>query len=157
MALMGHYEDYFEGHWEPPSEDESMGSNQFPSKLDAKDVSIANLRKHIETLKGKNVVEKDATPNKAKVISSGMFKLDLEPLSPKILKNRDAHIDYINHTQKNDDILWELVKHARALRPLDNDLDSAFTTDGTRVKTVSESYYCQYKEVTIAHVEVSAA
>ncbi|GJT45080.1 retrovirus-related pol polyprotein from transposon TNT 1-94 [Tanacetum coccineum] len=53
----------------------------------AKDVSIANLRKHIESLKGKNMVEKDATPNNAK----------------------------------------ELVEHARALRPLDSDLDSAYS------------------------------
>ncbi|GJY54739.1 retrovirus-related pol polyprotein from transposon TNT 1-94 [Tanacetum coccineum] len=57
--------------------------HQKETKLDAKDVSIANLRKHIESLKGKNVIEKDARPNKAKVIAPGMFKLDLEPLSPK--------------------------------------------------------------------------
>nr|GEV32607.1 hypothetical protein [Tanacetum cinerariifolium] len=31
------------------------------------------------------------------------------------------------------------------------------TTAGTRVKTASESYYCRYKEVTTAQVEVSAA
>ncbi|GKA21375.1 hypothetical protein Tco_0701364, partial [Tanacetum coccineum] len=99
--------------------------NEWQAKLDAKDVSIANLRKHIESFKGKNVVEKDATPNKAKVIAPGMFKLDLEPLSPKVLKNRDAHIDYIKHTQENVDILRELVEHARALRPVDSDLNSA--------------------------------
>ncbi|GKA34951.1 retrovirus-related pol polyprotein from transposon TNT 1-94 [Tanacetum coccineum] len=38
---------------------------------------------HIESLIGKNVIEKDITLNKAKVIAPGMFKLDLEPLSPK--------------------------------------------------------------------------
>nr|GEU63615.1 hypothetical protein [Tanacetum cinerariifolium] len=32
-----------------------------------------------------------------------------------------------------------------------------FTTVGTRVKTVSESYYCQYKDVTTSQDEVSAA
>ncbi|GKC55065.1 hypothetical protein Tco_1077810 [Tanacetum coccineum] len=32
--------------------------NEWQSKIDAKDVSIANLRKHIKSLKGKNVVEK---------------------------------------------------------------------------------------------------
>ncbi|GKD51552.1 retrovirus-related pol polyprotein from transposon TNT 1-94, partial [Tanacetum coccineum] len=101
--------------------------NDWQAKLDVKDVSIANLRKHIESLKGKNVVKKDATPNKSKVIiAPRMFKLDLEPLSPKVLKNRDAHIDYIKNTQENVDILWELVKHARALRPLDSDLDSSY-------------------------------
>ncbi|GJW69922.1 retrovirus-related pol polyprotein from transposon TNT 1-94 [Tanacetum coccineum] len=98
--------------------------DEVKSKLDAKDVSVAILRKHIESLKGKNVIEKDDTLNKAKVISPGMFKLDLEPSSPKVLKNMDAHMDYIKHTQENADILRELVKHARSLRPLDSDLDS---------------------------------
>ncbi|GJV72142.1 hypothetical protein Tco_1492137 [Tanacetum coccineum] len=99
--------------------------NEWQAKLDAKDVSIANLKKHIESLNGKNVIENVAPTNKAKVIAPEMFKLDLEPLSPKVLKNRDAHIDYIKHTQENIDILRELVEHARALKPLDNDLDSS--------------------------------
>ncbi|GJS65506.1 retrovirus-related pol polyprotein from transposon TNT 1-94 [Tanacetum coccineum] len=98
----------------------------FNEVLNAKDVFITNLRKHIKSLKGKNVIEKDATPNKAKIIAPRMFKLDLEPLSPKVLKNKDVHIDYIKHTQENADILQELVEHARALRPLDSDLDSAY-------------------------------
>ncbi|GJY45086.1 hypothetical protein Tco_0433299 [Tanacetum coccineum] len=50
--------------------------NEWQVKLNAKDVSIANLRKHIENLKGKNMVEKAAPPNNAKVIDPGMFKLD---------------------------------------------------------------------------------
>ncbi|GKA27659.1 retrovirus-related pol polyprotein from transposon TNT 1-94 [Tanacetum coccineum] len=99
--------------------------NEWQAKLDAKDVSIANLKKHIESLNGKNVIENVAPTNKAKVIAPEMFKLDLEPLSPKVLKNRDAHIDYIKHTQENIDILRELVEHARVLKPLDNDLDSS--------------------------------
>nr|GEW96495.1 integrase, catalytic region, zinc finger, CCHC-type, peptidase aspartic, catalytic [Tanacetum cinerariifolium] len=82
--------------------------NEWQAKLDAKDVSIANLRKHIESLKGKNVVEKDVKPNNANVIAPGMFKLDLEPLSPK------------------------------ALRPLDNDLDSACKY----AKRIQEVLFC---------------
>ncbi|GJT22069.1 hypothetical protein Tco_0892006 [Tanacetum coccineum] len=50
--------------------------NEWQVKLNAKDVSIANLRKHIENFKGKNMVEKAAPPNNAKVIDPGMFKLD---------------------------------------------------------------------------------
>ncbi|GKB22373.1 retrovirus-related pol polyprotein from transposon TNT 1-94, partial [Tanacetum coccineum] len=96
------------------------------TKLEAKDVSIAKLKKHIENLKGKNVAKKDPTPNNAKVIAPGMFKLDLEPLSPKVLKNMDAHIDYIKHSREHADTLREIVKHARSLRPLDSDLDSAY-------------------------------
>nr|GEU65658.1 integrase, catalytic region, zinc finger, CCHC-type, peptidase aspartic, catalytic [Tanacetum cinerariifolium] len=93
--------------------------NEWQAKINAKDVSIANLRKHIENLKGKILVEKDVQSKNANVIAPGMFRLDLEPLSPKLLKNKDAHIDYIKHT------LQELVKHARALRLLDSDLDFA--------------------------------
>nr|GFA49618.1 hypothetical protein [Tanacetum cinerariifolium] len=36
-------------------------------------------------------------------------------------------------------------------------LQEPITTAGIRVKTVSKIYYCQYKEVTAAQVEVSAA
>ncbi|GJX06256.1 hypothetical protein Tco_0194188 [Tanacetum coccineum] len=92
---------------------------------DAKDISIANLRKHIKNLKGKNVIEMNATPKNAKIIAPGMFKLDLEPLTPKVLNNRDAHIDYIKHSREHADTLREIVEHARALRHLDSDLDSA--------------------------------
>ncbi|GJS19843.1 hypothetical protein Tco_0448475 [Tanacetum coccineum] len=99
--------------------------NEWQAKLDAKDVSIAKLKKHIESLKGKNVLENDAPTNKAKIIAPRMFKLDLELLAPKVLKNRDAHIDYIKHAREHADTLREIVEHARALRPLDNDLDSA--------------------------------
>ncbi|GJV72974.1 hypothetical protein Tco_1492969, partial [Tanacetum coccineum] len=74
--------------------------NEWQAKLNAKDVLIANLRKHVESLKGKNVVEKDVQPNNANVIAPGMFRLDLEPLAPR-------------------------SEHARALIPLDSDLDSA--------------------------------
>ncbi|GKD52128.1 hypothetical protein Tco_1281104 [Tanacetum coccineum] len=66
-----------------------------------------------DNLESKNVVKKDATSNNAKVIAPGMFKLDLEPLSPKVLKNRDAHIDYIKHSQEHANILREIVEHAR--------------------------------------------
>ncbi|GJV83459.1 hypothetical protein Tco_1523357 [Tanacetum coccineum] len=66
--------------------------NEWKARLDAKDVSIANLKKHIESLKGKNVIENDVKP---KVIAPRMVKLDLVPLAPKVLNSRDAHIDYI--------------------------------------------------------------
>ncbi|GJW89832.1 integrase, catalytic region, zinc finger, CCHC-type containing protein [Tanacetum coccineum] len=55
-----------------------------------------------------------------------MFKLDLEPLDPKVLKNKDAHLDYINHSREHADTLREIVKSARALSPLDSNLDSAY-------------------------------
>ncbi|GKB52361.1 retrovirus-related pol polyprotein from transposon TNT 1-94 [Tanacetum coccineum] len=75
---------------------------------------------------GSSIGASAAPPNNAKVIAPERFKLELEPLSPKVLKNRDAHIDYIKNTQENADILRELVKHTRALRSLDSDLDIAW-------------------------------
>ncbi|GJS12503.1 retrovirus-related pol polyprotein from transposon TNT 1-94 [Tanacetum coccineum] len=107
--------------------------NEWQAKLNTKDVSISNLRKHIESLKGKNVVEKDVQPLNPNVIAPEMFKLDLEPLVPKVFNNRDAHIDYIKHSKKHADILREIVKHARALRPLDSDLDFACSSSKSKM------------------------
>nr|GEW43365.1 hypothetical protein [Tanacetum cinerariifolium] len=56
-----------------------------------------------------------------------MFKLDLVPLAPKLLQNREAHIDYLKYTQEQADILRRIVKQAKAKQPLDNTLD--FTCD----------------------------
>ncbi|GKB90302.1 hypothetical protein Tco_0962574 [Tanacetum coccineum] len=39
-------------------------------------------------------------------------KLDLEPLAPSLLQNREAHIDYLKYTQEQADILWEIVEQA---------------------------------------------
>nr|GEX59706.1 retrovirus-related Pol polyprotein from transposon TNT 1-94 [Tanacetum cinerariifolium] len=39
--------------------------------------------------------------------------------------NRDAHVNYLKHTQENADTLRAIIEHARELRPLDSNLDSA--------------------------------
>ncbi|GKB25042.1 integrase, catalytic region, zinc finger, CCHC-type containing protein [Tanacetum coccineum] len=99
--------------------------NELKAQLEAKNNSIRKLKDHIATLKGKSVSEGDKSENISKVIALRMYKLDLEPLSPKLLKNREAHVDYLKHTQENADTLCEIVEQARALRPLDIDFDSA--------------------------------
>ncbi|GJU81608.1 hypothetical protein Tco_1283973 [Tanacetum coccineum] len=58
-------------------------------------------------------------------IAPGMFKLDLDPLAPSLLKNRESHIDYLKHTQEQADILRGIVEQAKAKKPLDNALDFA--------------------------------
>nr|GEV46392.1 hypothetical protein [Tanacetum cinerariifolium] len=55
-----------------------------------------------------------------------MFKLDLEHLVPKLLQNKEAHIDYRKYTQEQADILWVIVEQAKAKHPLDNVLDFAY-------------------------------
>ncbi|GKD52561.1 retrovirus-related pol polyprotein from transposon TNT 1-94 [Tanacetum coccineum] len=54
-----------------------------------------------------------------------MFKLDLEPLAPRLLHNREAHIDYLKYTQEQADILREIVEQAKVKQPLGNELDFA--------------------------------
>ncbi|GKD44467.1 hypothetical protein Tco_1269112, partial [Tanacetum coccineum] len=67
-----------------------------------------------------------------------MFKLDLDPLAPRLLKNRDARIDYLKYTQEQADILQGIVKQANAKQPLDNALDFSYTDNvlpSTRLKS----------------------
>ncbi|GKC32054.1 hypothetical protein Tco_1039348, partial [Tanacetum coccineum] len=59
-------------------------------------------------------------------------KLDLDPLAPRLLKNREAHIYYLKHTQEQDDILQGIVEQAKAKQPLDNALD--FTCSSKKAK-----------------------
>ncbi|GJX72650.1 hypothetical protein Tco_0309821 [Tanacetum coccineum] len=54
-----------------------------------------------------------------------MFKLDLEPLAPRLFQNRDAHIDYFKYTQEQANILQGIVEQTKAKQPLDNALDFA--------------------------------
>ncbi|GJU09833.1 retrovirus-related pol polyprotein from transposon TNT 1-94 [Tanacetum coccineum] len=63
----------------------------------------------IEFGRRKEIVDIAAQIPSANTIVPGMFKLDLEPLAPRLLQNREAHIDYLKYTQE----------------PLDNKLDFA--------------------------------
>ncbi|GJW77942.1 hypothetical protein Tco_0139624 [Tanacetum coccineum] len=54
-----------------------------------------------------------------------MFKLDLVSLPPRLLQNRDAHIDYLRHTQEQANTIRELVEQAKVKQPLDTKLDFA--------------------------------
>ncbi|GJZ88650.1 integrase, catalytic region, zinc finger, CCHC-type containing protein [Tanacetum coccineum] len=42
------------------------------------------------------------------LIAQGMFKLDLQPLSSKLKKNREAHVDYLKQTKEHADTLHEI-------------------------------------------------
>ncbi|GJX39839.1 hypothetical protein Tco_0253142 [Tanacetum coccineum] len=56
----------------------------------------------------------------------GMFKIDLEPLAPRLSNNREAHIDYLKHIQEQADILQGIVEQAKAKQQLDNALEFAY-------------------------------
>ncbi|GJX64219.1 retrovirus-related pol polyprotein from transposon TNT 1-94 [Tanacetum coccineum] len=68
----------------------------------------------------KEIVENAAQIPNATTIVPVMFKLDLDPLAPRLLKNRDAHIDYLKYNQEQANILRGIVEQAKAKQPLDN-------------------------------------
>ncbi|GKB18241.1 hypothetical protein Tco_0852164 [Tanacetum coccineum] len=63
-------------------------------------------------LKGKNVVD-TAVSKPSVTIASGMFKLDIEPISHRLKNNRDAYEVYLEKTIENTDTLRGLVECAR--------------------------------------------
>ncbi|GKG39041.1 hypothetical protein Tco_0460753, partial [Tanacetum coccineum] len=65
-------------------------------------------------LRGKEIVDTATQIPSATTIIPGMFKLDLEPLAPRLLQNKEAHTYYLKYTQEQADSLWEIVKHAKA-------------------------------------------
>nr|GEW50480.1 hypothetical protein [Tanacetum cinerariifolium] len=78
---------------------------------------ITALKEELRELKGKAVVENAVTPP---TIAPVVHKIDLEPLSPKLKNNREAHVDYIRITKENTDTLRAIVEQARTSNPLDN-------------------------------------
>nr|GEX53245.1 hypothetical protein [Tanacetum cinerariifolium] len=66
---------------------------------------ITSLKTDLRKLKGKATVDNVAQIPSATTVVLGMFKIDLEPLSPKLMHNRESHIFYLKHTQDQADIL----------------------------------------------------
>ncbi|GJT23781.1 retrovirus-related pol polyprotein from transposon TNT 1-94 [Tanacetum coccineum] len=88
---------------------------------------ITSLKNYLRKLKGKEIVENVVHTPSVTTIAPGMFKLDLVPLPPRLLQNRDAYIDYLRHTQEQANTLREIVEQAKAKQPLDSELDFSCT------------------------------
>ncbi|GJT93172.1 retrovirus-related pol polyprotein from transposon TNT 1-94, partial [Tanacetum coccineum] len=87
--------------------------------------SVAKLLSENEKkLKGKTVIDNVVSKPHATTIAPGMFKLNLESLALKVLKNEDAHLEYIKHFREHANILQEIVESTKELSPLDSNLDS---------------------------------
>ncbi|GKC62681.1 retrovirus-related pol polyprotein from transposon TNT 1-94 [Tanacetum coccineum] len=52
--------------------------------------------------------------NKPKVLDPGRYPIDVEPIPPKLKKNREVHLHYIKHLKENVETLHEIVKEAKA-------------------------------------------
>ncbi|GKF56016.1 hypothetical protein Tco_0166356, partial [Tanacetum coccineum] len=54
-----------------------------------------------------------------------MLKIDMEPITPKLLNKRTTHPAYIKHTQEEATVLRDLVEHVKSKYLLDQSLKSA--------------------------------
>ncbi|GJY49497.1 retrovirus-related pol polyprotein from transposon TNT 1-94 [Tanacetum coccineum] len=81
-------------------------------------------RSRTRKLKGKNVVNTVVSKPNANV-APGMFKLDIEPISPRLKNNRDAHEVYIEKTIEYTDTLCGFIESARTQNPSEPLLESA--------------------------------
>nr|GEV12868.1 retrovirus-related Pol polyprotein from transposon TNT 1-94 [Tanacetum cinerariifolium] len=102
----------------------SMQLNQEIFQKD-KSCDTQTLKNELRKLKGKNVIDTAVSKPKAITVAPGMLKITVVPLPPKLFKNKDAHIEYIQKFSKHADVLWEIVKDVRTLSPLDSNVDSA--------------------------------
>ncbi|GJT55016.1 retrovirus-related pol polyprotein from transposon TNT 1-94 [Tanacetum coccineum] len=103
----------------------SAENEDLKAQIQDKVFVITSLKNDLRKLKGKEIVDIAAQIPSANTIVPGMFKLDLEPLAPRLLQNKEAHIDYLKYTQEQADILREIVEQAKAKQPLDDELDLA--------------------------------
>ncbi|GKD68353.1 hypothetical protein Tco_1322443, partial [Tanacetum coccineum] len=103
----------------------STENEDLKAQIQDKVFVITSLKNDLQKVKGKEIVDIATQIPSANTIVPGMFKLDLEPLAPRLLQNREAHIDYLKYTQEQADILWEIVKQDKAKQPLDKELDFA--------------------------------
>ncbi|GJR15573.1 hypothetical protein Tco_0798225 [Tanacetum coccineum] len=94
----------------------SAENEDLKAQLQDKVFVITSLKNDLRKVKGKEIVDIDAQIPSANTIVPGMFKLDLDLLAPRLLENREAHIDYLKHTQEQADILRGIVKQAKAIK-----------------------------------------
>ncbi|GKD78255.1 hypothetical protein Tco_1340876, partial [Tanacetum coccineum] len=77
----------------------SMENADLKGQIQEKFFVTTTLQNKLRRLKGKNMLDNATTITNATTIAPRMFKLDLDPLAPRLLKNKDAHIDYLKYTQ----------------------------------------------------------
>ncbi|GKB78044.1 retrovirus-related pol polyprotein from transposon TNT 1-94 [Tanacetum coccineum] len=100
----------------------SVEISDLNASLQEKVLVITALKDDLRKLKGKALVDNAVTKH---TIDPEMLKIDVEPITPKLLNKRTAHSAYIKHTQEEATVLRDLVDHVKANYPLDHSLESA--------------------------------
>ncbi|GKA20989.1 retrovirus-related pol polyprotein from transposon TNT 1-94 [Tanacetum coccineum] len=104
----------------------SVENEDLKAQIQDKVFVITSLENDLRKLKGKEIVKNVVHLPSATTISTGMFKLDLVLLPPRLLQNREAHIDYLRQAQEQANTLQEIVEQAKVKQPLDRELDFSF-------------------------------
>ncbi|GJR79846.1 retrovirus-related pol polyprotein from transposon TNT 1-94 [Tanacetum coccineum] len=100
----------------------SMEISNLNASLQEKVLEITDLKDDLRKLKGKALVDNVVTKH---TIDPEMLKIDVEPMTPKMLNKKTAHSAYIKHTQEEAIVLMDLVEHVKSKYPLDHSLESA--------------------------------
>ncbi|GKF65264.1 hypothetical protein Tco_0191781, partial [Tanacetum coccineum] len=102
----------------PNSEETLMLAKESRSKME-KNLVITALKDDLRKLKGKALVDNDITKHPS---DPEMLKINVEPITPKLLNKQTAHSAYIKHTQEKATVLRDLVEHVKSKYPLDQSL-----------------------------------
>ncbi|GJU85217.1 hypothetical protein Tco_1292763 [Tanacetum coccineum] len=109
-----------------------------PARIRSKEQS---LKDDLRKLKGKALVDNDVTKH---TIDLEMLKIDVEPITPKLLNKRTAHSAYIKHTQEEAAILRDLVDHVKSNYPLDQSLESAYRNCSCAASKLNANYELKF-------------
>ncbi|GJW58871.1 hypothetical protein Tco_0105602 [Tanacetum coccineum] len=100
----------------------SVEISDLNASLQEKVLEITALKDDLRKLKGKDLVDNAVTKH---TIDPEMLKIDVEPITPKLLNKRTTHSAYIKHTQEEAAVLRDLFDHVKANYPLDHSLEFA--------------------------------
>ncbi|GKD84146.1 hypothetical protein Tco_1350985 [Tanacetum coccineum] len=98
----------------------SVEISNLNDSLQEKVLVITALKYDLRKLKGKALVDNDVTKHPS---DPEMLKIDMKPITPKLLNKRTSHSAHIKHTQKDDAVLRDLVDHVKTNYPLDHSLE----------------------------------
>ncbi|GKD87952.1 retrovirus-related pol polyprotein from transposon TNT 1-94 [Tanacetum coccineum] len=92
------------------------------ASLQEKVLEITALKDDLRNLKRKALVDNAVTKH---TINLEILKIDVEPITHKLINKKTAHSAYIKYTQEEATVLRDLVKHVKSKYPLDHSLESA--------------------------------
>ncbi|GJV56353.1 retrovirus-related pol polyprotein from transposon TNT 1-94 [Tanacetum coccineum] len=107
----------------------SVEISDLNASLQEKVLEITALKDDLRKLKGKALVDNAVMTH---TIDPEMLKIDVEPITPKLLNKKTAHSAYIKHTQEEATVLRDLVEHVKSKYPLDHSLESACSASGSQ-------------------------